>query len=165
MGAVGTWRGPSRLCCGEMVWQTRGATGGQSRVGSHASTARFVCGYRFSDTAIERRELRLQAPRRSSEEQVLFTICELSRKIRDREISPVELTHHCLVLIEKLNPALNAYITVTAASARERARLAEPKKSRPRNLSGRTHAPLPRAHRKAQPSAQRLHHGDSRIGS
>jgi Asp-tRNA(Asn)/Glu-tRNA(Gln) amidotransferase A subunit family amidase len=62
---------------------------------------------------------------RSSEEQVLFTICELSRKIRDREISPVELTHHCLTLIEKLNPLLNAYITVTAESALERARLAE----------------------------------------
>ena len=56
---------------------------------------------------------------------MLFTICELSRKIRDREISPVELTHHCLVLIEKLNPALNAYITVTAESALERARVAE----------------------------------------
>jgi aspartyl-tRNA(Asn)/glutamyl-tRNA(Gln) amidotransferase subunit A len=56
---------------------------------------------------------------------VLFTICELSRKIRDREISPVELTHHCLQLIEKLNPALNAFITVTAESALERARLAE----------------------------------------
>src|SRR5260370_27164790 len=108
MGAVGTWRGPSRLFCGEMDWQTRGATGGQSTVGSHASIARFVSGYRFSDTAIERRELRLQTPRRSSEEQVLFTICELSRKIRDREISPVELTHHCLVLIEKLNPALRS---------------------------------------------------------
>src|ERR1700675_4451449 len=82
-------------------------------------------GIGLSDTARERRELRLQALRRSSEEQVLFTICELSRKIRDREISPVELTHHCLVLIEKLNPALNAYITVTAESALERARLAE----------------------------------------
>ena len=56
---------------------------------------------------------------------MLFNICELSRKIRDREISPVELTHHCLVLIEKLNPALNAYITVTAESALDRARLAE----------------------------------------
>src|ERR1700675_3407776 len=125
MGAVGTWRGPSRLFCGEMVWQTRGATGGQSRVGSHATIARFVSGYRFSDTAIEPRGLRLQTLRRSSEEQVLFTICELSRKIRDREISPVELTHHCLVLIEKLNPALNAYITVTAESALDRARFAE----------------------------------------
>jgi aspartyl-tRNA(Asn)/glutamyl-tRNA(Gln) amidotransferase subunit A len=56
---------------------------------------------------------------------VSFTICELSRKIRDRSISPVELTHDCLARIDKLNPALNAYITVTAESALERARLAE----------------------------------------
>lgn len=56
---------------------------------------------------------------------MLFTICELSRKLRDRDISPVELTQHCLVLIEKLNPALNAFITVTADRALERARVAE----------------------------------------
>jgi aspartyl-tRNA(Asn)/glutamyl-tRNA(Gln) amidotransferase subunit A len=56
---------------------------------------------------------------------VLFTICELSRQIRGRSISPVELTQHCLVLIEKLNPALNAFITVTADSALDRARRAE----------------------------------------
>jgi len=56
---------------------------------------------------------------------VLFTICELSRQLRDRDISPVELTQHCLVLIEKLNPALNAFITVTADRALERARVAE----------------------------------------
>jgi len=56
---------------------------------------------------------------------VLFSICELSRKLRDRDISPVELTQHCLVLIEKLNPGLNAYITVCAESALNRARLAE----------------------------------------
>src|SRR5258708_6829283 len=124
MGAVGPCRGPGRLFCGEMVWQTRRTAGGQTAVGSHARVARFVSGYRFSDTAIDGRGL-LQALRRSSEEQVLFTICELSRKIRDREISPVELTHHCLVLIEKLNPLLNAYVTVTAESALERARLAE----------------------------------------
>jgi aspartyl-tRNA(Asn)/glutamyl-tRNA(Gln) amidotransferase subunit A len=48
---------------------------------------------------------------------VLFTIRELSRKIRDRSISPVEITHDCLNRIEKLNPSLNAYITVTAESA------------------------------------------------
>jgi len=56
---------------------------------------------------------------------VLFTICELSRKLRDRDISPVELTQHCLVLIEKLNPGLNAYITVCAKSALDQARRAE----------------------------------------
>jgi aspartyl-tRNA(Asn)/glutamyl-tRNA(Gln) amidotransferase subunit A len=56
---------------------------------------------------------------------VLFTISELSRELRDRSISPVELTHDCLDRIEKLNPTLNAFITVTAESALERARLAE----------------------------------------
>jgi aspartyl-tRNA(Asn)/glutamyl-tRNA(Gln) amidotransferase subunit A len=56
---------------------------------------------------------------------MLFTIGELSRKIADRSISPVELTHDCLDRIEKLNPILNAFITVTAESALERARLAE----------------------------------------
>lgn len=56
---------------------------------------------------------------------MLFSICELSRKLRDRDISPVELTQNCLVLIEKLNPGLNAFITVTAESALDRARLAE----------------------------------------
>src|SRR5260370_13647075 len=69
--------------------------------------------------------VRLRELFRLSEDDVLFTICELSRRIRDRSISPVELTHHCLVLIEKLNPSLNAYITVTAESALERARVAE----------------------------------------
>src|SRR5271155_4335 len=54
-----------------------------------------------------------------------FTIGELSHKIRDRSISPVELTHDCLDRIERLNPTLNAFITVTAESALERARQAE----------------------------------------
>jgi aspartyl-tRNA(Asn)/glutamyl-tRNA(Gln) amidotransferase subunit A len=56
---------------------------------------------------------------------VPFTIRELSRRIRDREISPVELTHDCLSRIEKLNPTLNAFITVTAESALDQARIAE----------------------------------------
>jgi aspartyl-tRNA(Asn)/glutamyl-tRNA(Gln) amidotransferase subunit A len=56
---------------------------------------------------------------------MLLSIHELGLKIRDREISPVELTHDCLDRIGKLNPILNAYITVTAESALERARQAE----------------------------------------
>jgi aspartyl-tRNA(Asn)/glutamyl-tRNA(Gln) amidotransferase subunit A len=53
------------------------------------------------------------------------TIWELSRKIRDRSLSPVELTHDCLDRIEKLNRTLNAFITILAESALERARIAE----------------------------------------
>ena len=45
--------------------------------------------------------------------------------MRSREISPVVLTRECLERIEKLNPVLNAFITVTAESALAEARVAE----------------------------------------
>ena len=53
------------------------------------------------------------------------TIENLSARIRGGEISPVELTRDCLDRIEKLNPKLNAYITVLADSALAEARRAE----------------------------------------
>ncbi len=57
--------------------------------------------------------------------QPRFTIQEIGRRFRDRSLSPVELTHECLQRIEKLNPRLNAYITVLPESALEDARRAE----------------------------------------
>jgi aspartyl-tRNA(Asn)/glutamyl-tRNA(Gln) amidotransferase subunit A len=45
------------------------------------------------------------------------TISELGQRLRRREISPVEVTQDCLSRIGKLNPALNAFITVMAESA------------------------------------------------
>ena len=53
------------------------------------------------------------------------TIEKLSQRIRAREISPVELTQDCLGCIERLNPKLNAFITVLADSALGEARRAE----------------------------------------
>ena len=53
------------------------------------------------------------------------TIRNLSQRIRAREISPVELTRDCLARIEKLNPRLNAFITVLAESALVDARRSE----------------------------------------
>jgi len=53
------------------------------------------------------------------------TILELSECLRQREISPVELTRDCVEKIQNLNPALNAFITVTAESALLQARQAE----------------------------------------
>jgi aspartyl-tRNA(Asn)/glutamyl-tRNA(Gln) amidotransferase subunit A len=55
----------------------------------------------------------------------LETIVELSPRLRRKEVSPVELTRACLDRIEKLNPVLNAFITVTAESALAEARAAE----------------------------------------
>ena len=50
---------------------------------------------------------------------------EASDQLRKKRISPVELTKACLARIERLNPILNAFITVTADSALASARNAE----------------------------------------
>jgi Asp-tRNA(Asn)/Glu-tRNA(Gln) amidotransferase A subunit family amidase len=53
------------------------------------------------------------------------SIAEVSRRLRLGEVSPVEITQRCLERIEKLNPALNAFITVMSESALAEARRAE----------------------------------------
>lgn len=55
----------------------------------------------------------------------MTTILELSEALRERRISPVELTRECLSRIEQFNPTLNAFITVTAGAALQQARRAE----------------------------------------
>lgn len=54
-----------------------------------------------------------------------LTISEASQLLRDGELSPVELTKACLDQIDKLNPTLNAFITVMHDDALEAARTAE----------------------------------------
>jgi aspartyl-tRNA(Asn)/glutamyl-tRNA(Gln) amidotransferase subunit A len=56
---------------------------------------------------------------------VLTSIVEISESLRKRELSPVELTKQCLAQIEKHNPTLNAFITVTGELALAQARAAE----------------------------------------
>lgn len=53
------------------------------------------------------------------------TVTETAVRLRKKEISPVELTRACLNRIERLNPRLNAFITVLADSALAQARSAE----------------------------------------
>jgi aspartyl-tRNA(Asn)/glutamyl-tRNA(Gln) amidotransferase subunit A len=52
-------------------------------------------------------------------------ILKISALVRSRKVSPVELTQKCLQQIAKLNPLLNAFITVTAESALAEAKIAE----------------------------------------
>ena len=66
-----------------------------------------------------------------------FTIQEIGRRFRDRSLSPVELTRACLERIEKLNPRLNAYITILAESA-----LAEAGRAEREILRGEIRGPL-----------------------
>ena len=62
-------------------------------------------------------------PRR--DDFAFLTISELSELIRARKVSSVEVTRAVLERIEKFNPVLNAYITVTADLAMKSAREAE----------------------------------------
>jgi aspartyl-tRNA(Asn)/glutamyl-tRNA(Gln) amidotransferase subunit A len=67
----------------------------------------------------------------------LRSIVEAAEQIRRQKISPVELLRDCLEAIERLNPTLNAFITVTADSA-----LAEAKKAEQEIQSGKWRGPL-----------------------
>jgi aspartyl-tRNA(Asn)/glutamyl-tRNA(Gln) amidotransferase subunit A len=62
---------------------------------------------------------------------------ELSARLRARDLSPVELTEAYLARIERVAPALNAFVTVTAERARAEARAAEAELAR-----GRWRGPL-----------------------
>jgi|RhiMethySRZTD1v2_1073278.scaffolds.fasta_scaffold00200_53 aspartyl-tRNA(Asn)/glutamyl-tRNA(Gln) amidotransferase subunit A len=52
-------------------------------------------------------------------------LAEASRRIRAREMSPVDLTQALLARIERLDPAINAFLLVTAESALAEAKTAE----------------------------------------
>src|SRR3990167_5078681 len=54
-----------------------------------------------------------------------LTIADTARRIRKRELSPIKLAELYLERIETLNPALNAYLTLTKDQALTAARAAE----------------------------------------
>jgi aspartyl-tRNA(Asn)/glutamyl-tRNA(Gln) amidotransferase subunit A len=79
-----------------------------------------------------------------ADSQLAFvTIAEIARLFRNRKLSPVELTRFMLGRIERLNPQLNAYITVTADLALKQAKAAEVGLSKGRGRFARhDHGPL-----------------------
>lgn len=54
-----------------------------------------------------------------------LSLAEASELVRRRRVSPIELTRACLARIERLNPTLNAFITVIGDEALAEARQAE----------------------------------------
>src|SRR6202790_539909 len=73
----------------------------------------------------------------TTEDSLSFaTIEELSALLVKRKVSPVELTEQFLRRIEKYNPKLNAFLTVTAEQALAAARRAEKEFSRRGGSSG-----------------------------
>ncbi|HEX7960699.1 MAG TPA: amidase [Terriglobales bacterium] len=62
---------------------------------------------------------------RSENELSDLGLAQAAELLKSQRVSPVELTRACLERIEKLDPLLNAFITVTAESALAEARAAE----------------------------------------
>jgi aspartyl-tRNA(Asn)/glutamyl-tRNA(Gln) amidotransferase subunit A len=60
-----------------------------------------------------------------SDDLCFLSATELLTRYRDRSLSPVEVTTAVLAQIEALDPAINAYVTVTGDLAMERANAAE----------------------------------------
>ena len=83
-----------------------------------------------------------------------LSLQEAARLIQKRSISSVDLTRACLDKIERLNPKLNAFITVTAKQALQQAHEAESEAQRgrwrgplhgvPFSLRRSVHAPVKR---------------------
>ena len=53
------------------------------------------------------------------------SIADLAPRIRDREVSPVELTEAALAQAERLQPSLNSFITLLPDQARATAKARE----------------------------------------
>jgi aspartyl-tRNA(Asn)/glutamyl-tRNA(Gln) amidotransferase subunit A len=67
----------------------------------------------------------LSSSKYAAGELPLLDLSDVSRAVQKKEVSPVELTRACLDRIERLNPKLNAFITITGDAALEDARKAE----------------------------------------
>ena len=65
------------------------------------------------------------------------TISQVSRSIRERQLSPVELTQACIEQSERVDPMLKAFTTMTPEYAIQRAQQAEKEIS-----SGKYRGPL-----------------------
>ena len=80
---------------------------------------------------------------RNDADLAFASIEEIGRLFRKRMLSPVELTEFTLARIEKMNPKINAYLTMTGELALAQARKAESELFAPRGRKGvRDRGPL-----------------------
>jgi aspartyl-tRNA(Asn)/glutamyl-tRNA(Gln) amidotransferase subunit A len=73
----------------------------------------------------------------NSDEIPFLSVAETAQAVREKRFSPTEVTEAYLQRIERLNPSLNAYITVTADLAR-----AQAKETEKHLMAGDTKGPL-----------------------
>lgn len=110
---------PRNLISSQEVWSRRSVLKLVSRVGG---------GILLSNSDLTEELMIAQQTLPSSEhgtDHTKLSIREAAELVRRKTISPVELVRACLQRIERLNPAVNAFITVTAEQAMAQARGAE----------------------------------------
>ena len=90
----------------------------------------------YAAAALGAREVAAQAPA-SADELAMLSLAAAGDLVRRKRVSPVDLTRACLGRVERLNPRLNAFITVTAEQALAAALAAERE-----ILNGRWRGPL-----------------------
>src|SRR6185436_4629176 len=78
----------------------------------------------YAAAALGARDVAAQAPA-SADEIAMLSLKDASDLVRRKKVSPLDLTRACLGRVERLNPRLNAFITVTAEQALASARAAE----------------------------------------
>lgn len=78
----------------------------------------------YAAAALGSRAVAAQVPP-AADEIAMLSLADASDLVRRKKISSVDLTRACLGRVERLNPRLNAFITVTAEQALSDARAAE----------------------------------------
>ena len=78
----------------------------------------------YAAAALGARAVAAQAPA-SADELAMLSLAAAGELVRRKRVSPVDLARACLGRIERLNPRLNAFITVTAERALAAASAAE----------------------------------------
>jgi len=81
--------------------------------------------------------LALAAPLPGADDLTSLSLRQAAEQVRRKAVSPVDLTQACLRRIERVNPVLNAFITVTADAALAEARTLEAEQQK-----GRFRGPL-----------------------
>lgn len=69
-------------------------------------------------------QVMMQVKAISTADQKIASIRALHQQVHNHEVSPIKIADSCIGRIERLNPALNAFITVLAAQARDEAKVA-----------------------------------------
>jgi aspartyl-tRNA(Asn)/glutamyl-tRNA(Gln) amidotransferase subunit A len=91
----------------------------------------------YASTAFGTPAQRVGTSNQKPDDLTALSLRDASELLRARKASPVDLANACLARIERLNPALNAFITVTAEQALVDAKAAESEIAR-----GRMRGPL-----------------------